>query len=134
MTTTRPPTSVELTLLQKAHENIVTQVERMDKLAQQLITIELAVPGVYAAVLKMVTGQDTAAIGLFLIIAFASWLLALGWTLFALVPHQTKTIRNSPDDVERVFLETAERKYRRIMTGIGFFVTGILATLLDIFL
>lgn len=47
----------ELKLLGAFHEDIARQSERMDDLAKQLITLELAIPGLYAVVLKLVSGE-----------------------------------------------------------------------------
>ena len=55
---TRPVSGSETLLRNKFAESIVGQSELMDKLAQQLITLELAIPGIYVAVLKLTAGDD----------------------------------------------------------------------------
>jgi hypothetical protein len=44
-------------LRDKLIEDIAGQSARMDELARQLIALELAVPGLYATVLKLVAGD-----------------------------------------------------------------------------
>ena len=59
----RPVTSSETVLRDKFAESIVGQSELMDRLAQQLITLELAIPGLYATALKLLSG-DAATVAL----------------------------------------------------------------------
>ena len=55
---TRPLYGSENVLREKFAASIAGQSELMDRLAQQLISIELAIPGSYAAVLKLVAGEQ----------------------------------------------------------------------------
>ena len=55
---TRPLADEDTFLQQKYQESIVNQADLMDKLATQLITLELAIPGLYATVLKLVQGDE----------------------------------------------------------------------------
>lgn len=86
--TTRPLSSSEKLLRDKFYERYVGQNELMDKLAQQLITLELAIPGLYATVLKLLQGE-TAVLpdGFWLYFTFGCWFLALLLTLFSLIPR-----------------------------------------------
>ena len=54
---TRPLTDNESFLRQKFVETITAQSDLMDKLAERLLTLELAIPGVYATGLKLVGGD-----------------------------------------------------------------------------
>ena len=56
---TRPPSNSDTLLREKFDESIAAQSEQMDKLGQQLITLELAIPGLYATVLKLISGEGT---------------------------------------------------------------------------
>lgn len=51
---TRPLDSSKKVLRAKFAESFAGQSEQMDSLARQLITLELAVPGIYSAALKLV--------------------------------------------------------------------------------
>ena len=73
--TPRPVAGPETVLRNKFAESLVSQSDLMDKLAQQLITLELAIPGIYATVLKLTAGADaTVAVDAWVIGAFACWL------------------------------------------------------------
>lgn len=88
---TRPLNPVESKLQEKFAESIVGQSELMDKLAQQLITLELAIPGLYATVLKLIAG-DTGLVKVnnWFYAAFACWFLSLLFSLASLIPRQWK--------------------------------------------
>jgi DNA-binding ferritin-like protein len=55
---TRPPTEEENTLRKKFYENIASQSDLMDKMAERLLTLELGIPGLFATVLKLTRGDD----------------------------------------------------------------------------
>jgi hypothetical protein len=94
---TRPFSDEDTFLQQKYRESVVSQADLMDKLATQLITLELAIPGLYATVLKLVQG-DKATLPAnnpwLLYLTFGSWLLALILTLIALTPRKWKVNKN----------------------------------------
>jgi hypothetical protein len=54
---TRPPSKSESLLREKFAESVAGQSDLMDQLARQLITLELAIPGLYATVLKLTQGD-----------------------------------------------------------------------------
>ena len=54
----RPVSENEKLLRQKFYENIASQSDLMDKLSERLLTLELAIPGLFAAVLKLTRGED----------------------------------------------------------------------------
>lgn len=85
---TAPLTEGEIKLLEKFHEDIARQSDRMDDLAKQLITLELAIPGLYATVLKLVNG-DKAVVqtSLWFWATLVCWLVALIFALVALIPR-----------------------------------------------
>jgi hypothetical protein len=72
----------------------VLQVDRLDALAQQLLTLELAIPGLYATVLKLVAGREATLGGPWLVATFLLWFIALVTTLLTLFP---RTYRVNPD-------------------------------------
>jgi hypothetical protein len=89
--TTRPVNENEKLLRTKFFESIAAQSDLMDKLGEKLLTLELAIPGVYATALKLIRG-DKATVGVdwLLILAFAFWASALVMTLIALTPKNWK--------------------------------------------
>jgi hypothetical protein len=92
--TPRPPDSYEKKLIEKYAESFANQSDLMDKLAYQLLTLELAIPGLYATALKLVSGEDaTMPVNNRLYACFGLWMAALGLTLIALLPRKWKVNR-----------------------------------------
>jgi hypothetical protein len=90
----QPLSKVDTYLEQGFAEEVVEQSRRLDELAKQLITLELAIPGIYAAVMKLAHGGKAVAIMPSLFITFIFWALALGLTLASLVPVKYKVDSN----------------------------------------
>lgn len=85
---TLPVNSSQTVLREEFAKSIAGQAALMDRFAQQLITIELAIPGIYAAILKLVAGDKaTVAIDPWVYGAFACWFLALVLALVSLIPR-----------------------------------------------
>ena len=143
---TRPPNPSEEVLRAKFAEQFAGQSEQMDALARQLITLELAVPGIYAAVLKLVQGQDaTLPVNGWLIAAFGCWSLALLLTLAALFPRRWTVDPTllKPDvakhedlsdtlSLEEFFYRSARYKRRFLFAAIVLFWLGIVAAVLAV--
>ena len=122
---TRPPSSGENLLREKFFESVTAQDELMGKVAGQLLTLELAIPGIYATALKFVRG-DTATVQLNFAFYFTygCWLLALALTLYALIPKDWKVnpsiLRQDPAKyheglgLEDFFRQAAQHKRRLI--------------------
>jgi len=138
---TRPPTSSETTLRDKFAESIAGQSDLMDKLGQQLITLELAIPGLYATVLKFTRGDAaTATRNQWLYLAFGCWFLALVLTLASLVPRHWRVdpdiLRQDPaqkSDVlglEDFFYQSARYKCWWLIPACLFFLLGVLCAAL----
>ena len=86
---TRPVSDNEQLLRQEFYESIAAQSDLMDKLSEKLLTLELAIPGLFATVLKLTRGEDARlTINNALNLAFACWLIALILTLIALTPKK----------------------------------------------
>ncbi len=132
------PISPNTALLQKKfYEQFAAQSEQLDKLGGQLITLELAIPGLYAAVLKLVHGKDTTlTIDGWLYFTFACWFLALLLTLLSLVPRRWKVdptvvkgdaASQKPTlGLEDFFYQSAQHKRRLLIPAIMLFWAGIL--------
>ena len=141
---TRPLNSSEMALRNKFAENIAGQSELMDKLVQQLIALELAIPGLYATVLKLTQGEAaTLSPSLWLYAAFGCWSLALIVTLVSLVPRQWRVdptvLRQDPAQpsnelgLEQFFFVSARYKRRLLIPAIVLFWLGIVCAALVIF-
>jgi hypothetical protein len=97
--TTRPPDSYEEKIKEKYAESFANQSDLMDKLAQQLLALELAIPGLYAAVLKLTSGDKaTVPVNNMLYVTFGLWVVALALTLMALMPRKWKV---NPEIMQR---------------------------------
>ena len=117
--------------------SVANQSTLMDSVAQQLLLVELAIPGLYATALQVTQGQDSQiTINNLVITAFGLWLIALALTLRALFPRQWKV---DPDKLEsdengnskrigikNFFRESAIYKRNRLILAIVAFFTGII--------
>lgn len=141
---TRPPSSTESLLKEKFTESIVIQSEHMDKLGQQLITLELAIPGLYATVLKLTSGDKaTLTANPSLYISFACWFLALLLTLISLTPGKWKVNRSimkqdsskETDElgIEDFFHKTAQYKRRFLIAASLLFFAGVFSAAFAVF-
>ena len=133
---TRPPSGTEKLLKEKFAESIASQCEHMDKLGRQLITLELAIPGLYATVLKLTSGSKaTLSTSPGLYIAFACWFIALLFTLISLIPRRWRVNRNIMKQdpsietqelgIEDFFHKTAQYKRRLLVTASLLFFVGV---------
>lgn len=138
---TRPVSSNETILRDKFAESLVGQSELMDKLGQQLITLELAIPGLYATVLKLTRGEDaTLTANGWLYFTFGCWFLALVLTLWSLVPQpwrvdptilkQDSAAPNGLLGLEEFFFKSAQYKRRLLIPAALLFWIGILGAAL----
>lgn len=134
----RPPSAGERKLIEKFHEQLADQNKLMDELARQMIAIEMAVPGAYAAVLALLRGKEaTLPAGPLLPVAFGGWLVALALTFVALFPRDytvdVSVLRADPDKeggplgVEDFFRKSAVYKRRLLAAAAVAFWIGVAA-------
>ena len=135
---TRLPGTEENLHRERFYDAVANQAGLMDKLAQTLLTVELAIPGLYATTLKLVSGKESLNLSCALILAFVFWLIALITTLFAVIPKQYEVkpneIRNSEQSIETFFYKSARDKWHLLLCSITFFIAGIYGVLWDVFL
>ena len=124
---------------------IIEQPKLLDELAKQLVTLGLAIPGLYATVLKFIGGDAAVAKSSGLIIgAFVCWLIALALSLFSLRPRKWKVDRSKlrsnkpaapghPLSIEEFFMATATYKRRLLAAATLFCFAGICLAGLSIF-
>ena len=79
-------------LLGVYYQEPVRQAEHFADLAKELFKLELAIPGVYAAVLRLVDQQAINWKGV--LIAFLLWATALALTLRAIIPRKYTVLEN----------------------------------------
>jgi hypothetical protein len=135
---TRPPNPGEILLRQKFYESVAAQDELMGKVSGQLLTLELAIPGIYATALKLVHGDKaTLQLNPAFYLTYGFWLLALALTLYALIPRDWKVdpaiLRQDPArlheglGLEDFFRQTAQHKRRLLIASSILFFLGIIS-------
>jgi hypothetical protein len=140
---TRPLNDNEKLMREKFYESIVAQSDLMDKLAERLLTLELAIPGLYATVLKLVSGDKaTITVNAAFYITFGCWLLALALTLAALTPRKwlvdPTVLKQDPKKIseelgiEDFFEKSANYKRGLVIASSLFFFTGIFSAFFTI--
>ena len=135
---TRPVGANDNLLRQKFYESIAAQSELMDKLSERLLTLELAIPGLYATVVKLIAGDKaivTANAAFY--VTLALWLLALVLTLAAMIPRNWKVdpqlLRQDAKKMDEIlgiedFFEQSARYKRRLLVASSLlFFAGICA-------
>jgi hypothetical protein len=137
---TRPLNDNEKLLREKFYESIVSQSDLMDKLSERLLTLELAIPGLYATALKLMRGDKAImTVNIMLYATFAFWLLALIFTLMALTPKKWKVdpsnLKQDPKKFEQAlgiedfFEQSALYKRRLMIASSMFFFVGIFSAI-----
>jgi hypothetical protein len=135
---TRPILDHEKLLREKFYQNVTTQSDLMDKLSERLLTLELAIPGLFATVVKLMRGDKAMiAVNPAFYVTFICWLLALVLTLVALTPKEWKVdptlLRQNPQKysegigIEDFFERSARYKRRLIAASSILFFAGIIA-------
>lgn len=133
---TRPLNDHEKLLITKFYESIAAQSEQLDKLGEKLLTLQLAIPGLYATALKLVSGDDAVVTtNNAFYLTFLFWGLALLVTVMALTPKKWKVdttiLKQDPEKlstvlgIEDFFNETALYKRRRLILSSFLFFAGI---------
>ena len=116
---------------------IIDQPKLLDELAKQLVTLGLAIPGLYATVLKFIGGDAAVAKSTGLIVgAFLCWFFSLLLSLGSLTPRKWKVDQailrrekpaasGQPLSVEEFFVASARYKRRLLIAASLFCFVGI---------
>ncbi len=116
---------------------IIEQPKLLDELAKQLVTLNLAIPGLYATALKLIGGDDAVVNSAVMIGgAFFCWFVALALSLVSLTPRKWKVDRTKlrsntpavpgqPLSIEEFFMATATYKRRLLVASTLFCFAGI---------
>src|SRR3972149_228834 len=140
---TRPLSDNEKLMRQKFSASLTAQSDLLDKLGERLLTLELAIPGLYATALKLVSGDKaTLFIGTALYVTFACWLIALALTLIALIPKKWKVdptvLKQDPQKfseglgIEDYFEQSAIYKRRLLIASSIVFFAGVFSAIYTI--
>lgn len=111
------PSKYQDSLQDSFAKDVANQAGRMDDLAKQLISLNLAIPALYGAVLKLTQGDGATVSGWLVFIAFFSWLVALGLALVTLIPVKNKVDANQLSSLESYFKSTAQRKQKLVIAS-----------------
>lgn len=135
---TVPLSDSQKMMREKFYASIVAQSDLMDKLSERLLTLELAIPGLYATAVKLILGDKaTVAVSPALILTFGLWLLALVLTLIALTPKKwavnPSILKQDPQKfseglgIEDFFEQSALYKRRLVSASSVLFFAGIVS-------
>ena len=129
-----PLSKFDESVLDSFAKDVAAQATRMDDLAKQLITLNLAIPGLYAAVLKLVAGDAGKMTDVtFLVIAFGAWLLSLGLAFVSLFPAQYAVESDNLSQMQDYFFHSAKRKYWLIAAASGCSFFGVCFAVFSMF-
>lgn len=132
---TRKMNEEERTLQQKFAEAVSAQSDLMDKMSEHLLTLELAIPGIYATVLKLVNGDDAEVkLNFWFYLTFIFWGCALICIILALIPKkyivdpnlfkQDPTSQSKILGIEDFFYRSAKYKLGWIIASTLLFFIG----------
>ena len=140
----RPMSENEKLLQAKFYEAIVAQSELLDKWSERLLTLELAVPSLYAAVLKLAAGEDAiVTVNAAFYVTFGCWLAALALTLVALFPKRWRVdptvLKQDPGrmaqdglGIEDFFEKSAQYKRGLLIAASVLFFAGVFSAVFTV--
>lgn len=103
-------TKAEETLEESFYKDLAGQAERLDKFALELVKLQLAIPAIYAGIIKLLEVKETTTVAATaavktisavpdlttLLVIFIPWLLALGLSFLAVFPLQQYEVKANP--------------------------------------
>ncbi len=123
---TKPLTPIEQKLQEKFAEEVANQATLMDSMGKQLLSLELAMVGIYATVLKLISGKSaTLETGWSVGIAFLFWFMSVVATVLAIFPEEYKVDSSKMDEIKAYFHKSARKKAKMLIVSIALFFTGI---------
>ena len=114
-------------------QSIAEQPVLIENLAKLLVSLELAIVGIYSTVLKLIYGDSavvTNIIGLFS--TFTLWFLALLFAILTLVPQKYSVDVDNLESIKEFFSKSAKRKLILVSISIAFFFGGIVVSIFSI--
>ena len=122
----KPLTPIEQKLQEKFAEEVANQATLMDSMGKQLLSLELAMVGIYATVLKLISGESaTLETGWSVGIAFLFWFMSVVATVLAIFPEEYKVDSSKMDEIKAYFHKSARKKAKMLIVSIVLFFTGI---------
>ena len=121
----KPLSFLDKKLQERFAEDITHQSRLMDDIGKILITIQLAVPSVYALILKLSLGDKyilSGGIGVLLIFIF--WFGSLVFTFLAIFPRKYQVNINRLDEIEKFYFGSAKTKMKFLIVSILLFCVG----------
>ncbi|CAA6808039.1 MAG: Unknown protein [uncultured Sulfurovum sp.] len=124
--TSKPLDSIDKKLQEKFAEDIANQATLMDNMGKQLLTLELAMVGIYATVLKLIAGDGATLDGSWAIgITFLFWFMAVVATVLAIFPEEYEVNKTKPDEIEKYFYASARKKGKMLVVSVALFFIGV---------
>ena len=122
----KPLTPIEQKLQEKFAEEVANQAGLMDSMGKQLLSLELAMVGIYATVLKLISGESaTLESGWSVGITFLFWFMSVVLTVLAIFPQEYKVDSSKMDEIKAYFHQSARHKAKMLIGSIALFFTGI---------
>ncbi len=115
---TMPLTTVDKALMEAFAQDLVSQASRLDELAKNLITLGLAIPGLFVTFVKPIPKPHSdSPLNLFAIGALVLWFLGFALVLWSLFPKKYEIDPTNLSQLREYFFETA--KYKRILLSLA---------------
>ena len=122
----KPLTPIEQKLQEKFAEDIANQATLMDSMGKQLLSLELAMVGIYATVLKLIAGDGATLQGGWSIgISFLLWFMAVVATVLAIFPEKYEIDSTKMDEIKAYFHKSAQKKATMLTVSVFLFFTGV---------
>ena len=124
--TTQPLSSIDKKLQEKFAEDIANQASLMDSMGKQLLSIELAMVGIYATVLKLISGKESVDdIGIALVLSFLFWFMAVVLSVLAIFPEKYEVDITKIDEIKLYFYKSAKKKATMLIGSVSLFFLGV---------
>lgn len=147
-TSTSAPSALDKALQEQIIEDFSQQNQLLSDSAKTLLSLQIAIPTLFAALLKMQAGKDAMlnldsfSGSVFVIAAFLFWLLGLYLSLSALNPrhyrvdpHLLQAPKDNPArDIYSFYQDSAAYKHGRIFWSSFAAVAGLFCMLVSLFL
>ena len=129
-----PPSKIDELLLEGFAQDLINQISRLDDLAKQLITLQIAILGLYAIILKLAAGVDTVAANLLLMgFALAAWTLAQSLCFLSLWPKRREVDPDDLGQVQRYFSDGIRLKIGLLSGACLFTLVSVVLVMISIF-
>ena len=131
---TKPLDNMDKKLQEKFAEDFASQGTLMDGMGKQLLTLELAMVGIYATVLKLIAGNNaTLEQGWSVGITFLFWLMAVVATVLAIFPEEYEVDSSKMDEIKRYFYVSARKKAKMLIASVALFFVGVGVSIVAMF-